>query len=157
MEIRRVAASESWIRNLFLKCEDRQIPKTSRKLNDCHINAAQQLLKEQFPNIDDLQDPLMSQLSFNPSVNEGIQIHPTEQCHWVTSTSIGDSLSVYDSLYNSLTKSIEVRWRSAILLINEKKILNVDVPSAQVQTGTVDCGVFSIAFALWFSQWRWSQ
>ena len=105
-------------------------------LNDRHINAAQQLLKEQFPNIDGLQDSLLSQLSFNPSVNEGIQIHHTEQCHWVTS--IGGSLSVYDSLYSSLT-------------INDKKILNVDVPSAQAQMETVDCGLFAIAFACYLA------
>ena len=117
-------------------------------LNDRHINAAQQLLKEQFPNIDGLQDSLLSQLSFNPSVNEGIQIHHIGQYHWVTSTSMGGSLSVYNSLYSSLTKSIEVQLAQCYSgLINEKKILNVDVPSAQVQTGTVDCGIIAIDFA----------
>ena len=73
------------------------------------------------------------------------EIHHTGQCHLVTSTSIGGSLSVYDSLYSSLTKSIEVQLAQCYSgLINEKKILNVDVPSAQVQTGTVDCGLFAI-------------
>ena len=66
------------------------------------------------------------------------EIHHTGQCHLVTSTSIGGSLSVYDSLYSSLT-------------INDKKILNVDVPSAQAQMETVDCGLFAIAFACYLA------
>ena len=65
---------------------------------------------------------------------------------------MGGSLSVYNSLYSSLTKSIEVQLAQCYSgLINEKKILNVDVPSAQAQMETVDCGLFAIAFACYLA------
>ena len=58
-------------------------------LTDEHISFAQQLLLEQFPTLDGLQSPLLSQRNaFSPVTTESIQIHHTGTCHWVTSTSI---------------------------------------------------------------------
>ena len=66
----------------------RCIPSLSRKsmqqiiegemLTDEHISFAQHLLLEQFPTLDGLQSPLLSQTNaFSPVTTESIQIHHT--------------------------------------------------------------------------------
>ena len=77
-------------------------------LNDRIINGAQKLIKKKFAQIGGLQDPLLSQLSFDRCTSEGIQIHNTGKIHWITSSSIGGQpITVYDSLYDDLTESSE--------------------------------------------------
>jgi len=69
-----------------------------KPLYDEHISFAEKLLKQQFPTLDGLQSPLLSQNNgFSPVQDESIQIHHTGMFHWVTSTSIGTAyyLSCY--------------------------------------------------------------
>lgn len=76
---------------------------SGKLLNDNHINAAQILLKNQFPHIGGFTDTLIVS---NQLPNEGpsnsmtniIQIHNIPG-HWLVSQSNGQSVIVFDSLY----------------------------------------------------------
>ena len=75
-------------------------------LTDAHMTLAQELLKKEFPFLDGLQSSLLSQNNgFIPVCFEAIQIHHVHN-HWVTSTSIGQRITVYDSLFWSKIKLI---------------------------------------------------
>ena len=91
---------------------------------------------------------------------EGIQIHHIYGNHWVTSTSIGREVAVYNSrfkggdLSSSLTHQLASIYRP--LAIHEEDgvevippQLVVHVPPVQQQSGINDCGVFAIAFAVY--------
>jgi len=128
-------------------------------LTDEHVVLSQELLRNQFPHINGLQSPLLSENDgFSPVANEAIQIHYVNGDHWVTSTSIGQEVAVYDSkfsggdLSSSLTHQLALIYR---LLITKKEdgeevdaYLQVHIPAIQQQSGLADCGVFAIAFAL---------
>ena len=54
-------------------------------LNDRIINAAQKLIKNKFPQVGGLQDPVLSQTSFECCPGEGVQIYHTGKTHWIAS------------------------------------------------------------------------
>ncbi|XP_028408117.1 uncharacterized protein LOC114530708 [Dendronephthya gigantea] len=118
-------------------------------LNDRIINAAQKLIKKKFPLVGGLQDPLLSQLSFNRCTSEGIQIHNTGKCHWITSSCIGGQpVSVYDSLYDDLTESSEIQLVQCYNnCVDQAGQLHIEMASFQKQKGSTDCGLFAIASA----------
>ena len=132
-----------------------------KPLHDDHISFAQKLLQKQFPMLDGLQSPLLSQNSgFCPVKDESIQIHHTGKFHWVTSSSIGGNVQVYDSMFEGgeLSSSLQIQLAQIYMtLIKEEdgneeegngyKYLELKVPALQVQSGGKDCGVFAIAFA----------
>ena len=144
----------------------RRIPSLSRKsilqvldgdmLTDEHISFAQNVLQEQFPTLDGLQLPLLSQTNaFSPVIAESVQIHHTGSCHWVTSTSIGCEVHVYDSKFKGgkLSASLQIQLASVYKLCTEVSpdgdhtLLPVKMPSVQQQRGYTSCGLFAIAFA----------
>ena len=131
------------------------------QLTDEHIHLAQQLLKKQFPHLDGLQSTLLSETDgFEALQHEGIQIHHIRDLgHWVTSSSIGQSVAVYDSkflggqLSSSLTHQLALSYRLLVKTEDEDgeemdPTLFIDVPYAQQQNGVSDCGLFAIAFAV---------
>ena len=82
----------------LLSEEDLLTVQNGERLTDVHITAAQKLIQKQFPHLDGLQSPLLSQGDrFLPMV-DGVQIHHIGN-HWVTSSSIGGKITVYDSYY----------------------------------------------------------
>ena len=132
------------------------------QLTDEHIHLAQQLLKKQFPHLDGLQSTLLSETDgFEALQHEGIQIHHIrDPGHWVTSSSIGQDVAVYDSkflggsLSSSLTHQLALIYRLLVKTEDEDgdeidtPTLLIDVPYAQQQNGDSDCGLFAIAFAV---------
>ena len=60
----------------------------------------------------------------------------------------GGYVKVCDSLYDDLAGSTKVQLAQCYqTLIDEFGRLEVDIPPVQTQTGSVDCGLFAIAFA----------
>ena len=111
------------------------------QLTDEHIHLAQQLLKKQFPHLDGLQSTLLSETDgFEALQHEGIQIHHIrDPGHWVTSSSIGQSVAVYDSkflggrLSSSLTHQLALSYRLLVKTEDEDgeemdPTLFIDVP-----------------------------
>ena len=83
-----------------------------KPLYDEHISFAEKLLKQQFPTLDGLQSPLLSQNNgFSPVQDESIQIHHTGMFHWVTSTSIGGNVQLFDSMFkgDGLSSSLQIQ------------------------------------------------
>ena len=130
-----------------------------KPLNDEHITFAQNLLQQQFPILNGLQTPLMSQNNgFWPVTDESIQIHHTGQFHWVTSCSIGGDIQLYDSRFKGgdFSSSLQVQLAQIYTTCITKeegeeedgyKFLQIEVPAVQMQQGETDCGLFVIAFA----------
>ena len=116
-------------------------------LNDRIINAAQQLIKKGAPAVGGIQDTLLAQ-RFDRNPYESVQIHHTGECHWVTSSSIGGHVSLYDSLHHGMTDSTQVQLAQCYNgLVDAMDELTVDIPSVQQQSGSVDCGLFAEAYA----------
>ena len=82
-----VAKREVWIafqNGLVLYNEHRRIISDGEWLSDLHINAAQTLLKQQFPHVPGLQDPTLAEMqTFDAQSGEFVQVLHTAGCHWV--------------------------------------------------------------------------
>ena len=123
-------------------------------LTDEHIHLAQTLLRAQFPNINGLQCPLLSENdAFDAQPHEALQIHFVAGNHWVASSSFGQEVTVYDSKYSgklhpSLIHQLARIYRSLQTDEDGDLMLQINVPTVQQQFGSCDCGLFAIAFAL---------
>lgn len=127
--------------------------RSGQKLGDDHVNAANQLLKSQFENLQGLSTPIVGQgLSFDRFdrmlgyAGYGYyQVLHTGSDHWVTIKAISDQeVHVYDSIFVQPTY-YSLKQIAAILHSKSHKI-NLHLERVQRQIGTVDCGVFAIAF-----------
>jgi Ulp1 family protease len=102
-------------------------------LNDSIVNAAQRLLKEQFPALGSLQDVALG-LIMNFQIESGdfIQIIHSN-FHWLIS-SIGmksDAVQVFDSLYTSI--SAMVKSQIANLFSTQNSKIEVRIMDIQTQ------------------------
>jgi hypothetical protein len=122
-------------------------------ISDRIVNFALVLLKAQFPFVDGLQDTVLSATGgFDIGHSEGIQIFHVGMNHWVTASTIGgfpvkvaDSLS-RNRLHPDVVRLCKMVWKDDV------KLVLLDV---QQQVGSVDCGVFAIAFATaWLNNLR---
>ena len=130
-------------KNIMLDC--------NRWLNDKHIYATQKLIQQQFPFLGGLQDTINCQTSIGMDTEplEGIQIHNSRGNHWVTSTSIGGRVTVYDTLSTALNENVQTQLIQCYAsLITDDVILNVEISKSQIQKGACDCGLFAIPYAL---------
>ena len=126
---------------------------TGQWLDSDHMRLAQQLLQDEHPHLDGFQSTLLSQNDgFCPVKGESVQIHHIDSNHWVTSSSIGNEVAIYDSRYSggelssSLTHQLAIIYRTWSEETEEGEIvLNVDVDNVQQQVGVNDCGLFAIA------------
>ena len=118
-------------------------------LNDLIINAAQNLLKQQFE-IRGLQNTTLGQAcQFSIMKGEFVQILHTT-CHWTTISTIGlgggeQSVAVYDSLYTKISK--EDSDQICCLVLSPKSSIQLSYMNVQRQLSGSTCGLFAIAFA----------
>ena len=113
-------------------------------LSDEHMYLAQAILQKQFPAIDGWQSTLLAQIDgFIPATNESIQIHLVSGNHWVTSSSLGHEVVVYDSklrrgkLSSTLTHQLCLIYRTLITVEINTGHLIVRFPYTQKQKGVV--------------------
>ena len=130
------ATSEKvWIECLGLFETDREIVLSPTGwLNDRIINAAQTLLKNQFPELSGFQDVALGQvMNFTIEFGEFIQIVHSLN-HWVTiSTLMQDlNISLYDSLYSGGIPRL-LQAQIACLMSTEHDDINVNVVDVQSQ------------------------
>lgn len=118
-------------------------------MNDRHIQAAQQLLKQQFPFIGGLQDPILQVArTFTVEKGEFVQILNLGSCHWLTISTVGckpNQVKVYDSMHMPMSSSMKMTV--AELLQTRCSQISVDHMNVQFQKGGSDCGLFAIATA----------
>ena len=116
-------------------------------LNDRHINHAQQLIHDQFPNVKGLGHTLLQEKKDVKRIaDHGLQIIFDRNNHWVVASNIygcqSGVVNLYDSMYFDVhhkTEKIVKKMFGASSII---KIMNV-----QNQVGVQDCGLFAIAIA----------
>ena len=143
------------VSNINLSLVDKNILSSGDLMNDKHINAAQILLKNQFPEACGLMDTLIvsNQLSgeglpnINSSMTNIIQLHNLPG-HWLVSQSNGQSVIVYDSLYPGMTHPLTMQLVYLYKSIAKGGLLLVKLRCCQKQAGFVDCGLFAIANAV---------
>ena len=129
-----------------LKADFEAIEKNSW-LGDEHIEAANCLLRNQFPNQAGFYHPVLGQRNSFPITKDSfIQILNVQGNHWITVVGIPPSLvHIYDSVYNYTSDDTKLQV-AAILSTNESEI-TFKIQKVQFQKGSNDCGLFSIAFA----------
>ena len=118
-------------------------------LTDVSINVSQNMLHNQFPLCEGLEDTsLGTTFQYSVSGGEFAQIIHTGQCHWVAASNIGcrkGEVNVYDSLnYGTLT-TYTVKQIATILHAEDPEIV-LNIKPVQQQNNGTDCGVFAIAF-----------
>jgi len=119
-------------------------------LTDNIINAAQRLLKTTHSHIGGLQDTLLGEtLSFEIQHGEFVQILNVSQSHWITVSNVGCKkrvVNIYDSIPSCYVPTRTKEQIAAILFANETT-LTLEHKAIQVQQGSNDCSLFTIAFA----------
>ena len=123
------------------------------ELTDVHINTAQHLLKEQFPNLSGLQCTLLQTKETSKidtkATNKILQIgHCLDRHHWVVATTIGskkNQILIFDSIFRNIdSQTIRVLGNLfGCLSISIFRVMN-----SQKQKGVKDCGLSATALAL---------
>ena len=144
-----------WLPHLQLSRADERCLLGSGWLNDCHILAAEKLLKKQFPTVDGLLSPIIgaSEAGFALVEEGAIQIHNNGHHHWLTST-VGilspNYVEIFDSLSGgSLSLHLRRQLSDLYRLVADKdgKIQVTIKPVQQQRLGKGNCGLFLIAFS----------
>ena len=126
------------------------------RLTDRHIDAANQLLSDKFPNIQGLCTPLLGRKLQYPVYNcftaaAGFSYVQIIHCpvfeHWITiEISFDEEVRIFDSLFvNKL--SYEVKKQIASIVQTKHNQIELKLEKTQQQQNATDCGIFAIAFA----------
>lgn len=104
-------------------------------ITDSIVNAAQQLLGEQFPKLHGLQDVSLGlNMAFDIMLGEFLQILHISQGHWLTASTIGvehSKVKVYDSLFDSLHNLAKAQIAS--LLCSKEDIIEAHMMDVKLQ------------------------
>lgn len=115
------------------------IQNPNEMLTDTHINAAQQLLAVQYPNMHGLQDTVLgTKLKFSIET-DFIQVLHDGSLHWITASNIfceDKSVQLFDSLYSFASLNVKMQIAS-IMMIQEPK-LKIQFVNFQRQKGGID-------------------
>ena len=141
-----------WLRDLQLTCQDRQQLSSGEWLTDKHIRAASNLLKSQYPQQNGLQDTLVlaTQLTWNSTPLEFIQIINVSGQHWVCTSNIGcpeNVIDVYDSIPSYSVGSSTLARQLAAIIHTQRPTFELRCVNVQYQSGGNDCGLFAVANA----------
>ena len=107
-------------------------------LSDAHINAAQALLRKQFPNQNGLQHPLLlaKKLQFESDNQDFVQIINISNSHWVCASNIGcptGVVDVYDSIPQYSMGSYSLQKELAAILCTKEKTFTIRYVNVQRQ------------------------
>ena len=137
------------VRRVDIKLTEENIHEISsgKKLSDRHIDAANHLLKKQFPHVRGLQTPLFGQTGhFRVTAAPFIQMLHVRGDHWLTVVAADQkTVKVYDSTYRTLSKCTTMQVAS-IMHTTEDNITFL-IANTTLQDGGTDCGLYAIAYA----------
>ena len=100
--------SAVWIavKDITLTEDDKRVIIDGKMLQDQHINFAQRLINQQFPNINGLQLSVMQDKPFKGSTRNALQIIHVRENHWIVAVSHkAKAIHVYDSAFSSLDQT----------------------------------------------------
>lgn len=139
-----------WVQELNLLEEHREDIILGSAINGDVINASQQVLSKQFPEVGGMQMTYFNgSSSFRHSSR--VQVHYTNEFHWVTSSTLGTPnnccATVFDSKWNGrLSTEMEIQL-AQIYGGSKSSVIHVEIAPVHQQCGQLDCGLFAIAFA----------
>ncbi len=142
-----------WLKDLRLTVIDQQQLLGGDWLTDKHINVAHQLLSQQFPTLNGLQDPLFLAMFDHPYKSSGkdfIQIVNITNQHWVCVSNVISSpgvVEVYDSMPFYSTGSSALSQQVAKMLKTGEKSFQLKHVDVQRQRDGNDCALFALANA----------
>ena len=141
---------ESVQNNMQLTEADIDRIKSGRMLSDSHIDAANKMLRKQFPETRGLESPLLGQnLSFPVTEPPFVQILHVGGNHWMTVIPVdATTVKVFDSMFRCVGTCTSMQ--SAAMLKSKEDHLHFHIENTQLQEGGVDCGLFAIAYATEF-------
>ena len=138
-----------WLPELDLDRNDKEILETNGWLSDKHICAAQTLFKRQFPHMDGLQPPTLSQTGTWPIVtSEGVQILNENNNHWLCVSTVGcpaNVINLYDSTKRKAAPTI-IRQIATFIHCQASSFTICGI-GCQKQSGSRDCGLYATATA----------
>ena len=125
-----------WLDSLKLLQKDRNVLLSPTAwVTDSIVNAAQQLLRQHFPQLPGLQDVSLGQtMAFNVMAGEFLQILHTSEDHWLTISTIGEQhskIKVYDSMFNSIPTLAKAQIAS--LLCSKDDVIEIHLMEVQMQ------------------------
>ena len=138
---RKCYPPKCWIASLELTVLDKDVLLSpTGMLNDSLINAAQKVLKKQFPTVSGLQDVgLGSWMGFRYQAGEFAQVIHTTQDHWVTLSTIGIQkqacIKVFDSAYVCLPTMAKAQI--ANIMWSQQSRIEICVMDVQMQVQDV--------------------
>ena len=147
------APRDTWIPELKLNANDKNIIMKGKWLSDKHIVAAQTLLKQQFSHIGGLQPPIFNENnSWDIMRMEGVQILNDSNIHWLCISTMGcstDVVDIYDSIKTKSKKpSSHIKEQVAAILHSPADSITLRTIESQEQHNGSDCGVYAIATAV---------
>ena len=123
------------------------------KLGDEHVNAANQLLRSQCPDMQGLCTPVLGQKLCFPEFNvlQGyaghsyLQVLHTGADHWITIEIVyEEEVRIYDSMF--LKPTYHTLKQIASIVKSRYHQIQMSLAKVQFQKTAVDCGVYALAF-----------
>ena len=119
---------------------------SGKELCDLHVNAFQNILKSQFPEIKGLQSTLLQRKKpiskIDLAAGKVLQIVHMPS-HWVTYQLFTSEVYFYDSAYSSvLADRLDIL---AQLLRTEQSSFTIKIMNVSKQSGSVDCALYTMA------------
>ena len=139
-----ITKEDSWIPELKLTTIHKSDIESNAEICDAVINAATSLLQKHVPHMTLQHTTFHQHLQYCPF--ESVHIHHNGAGHFVTSSSIGNKVTLYDSL--NLVPNSEINHQLVALCSVDEAIPTtylVKIPS--LQHGSTNCGIFAIAYA----------
>ena len=140
-----ISPQQLWIPELALHESERSFILNNEEISDASINAAISIMIRHSPNL------FLQQCSILPSMLvyaplETIHIHHNNRHHFCTSSSIGGSVRIFDSLNTSPSPEL-MRQLAAIYSPDESAPQSFQINIRHPQIGGKDCGLYAIAYA----------
>lgn len=140
-----------WIKDLNLKTADKDSILNNDELNDRCMDAASTLLSKQFPSVRGLQSTLLTG-SKEHCIHMGIEedsfqlLHQSSRHHWMATAVIDGQLYMYDSIPLPIGLKLPQEIRTSLSNLYGDHLTSYLAPDNTQQKGSVDCGLFAIAF-----------
>ena len=138
--------NNTWIENLDLTANDKEIILSNQDLHDGIIGAAINLIQRQFPILVIQSPSLYFAYGFEYCPYETIKIIHNNALHWILLSSFNGEVRIFDSLNTDPT--IETLQQIKQLFSPDNTFPQYQPSPCHKQVGTTDCGVFAIAYSI---------
>ena len=119
------------------------------RVSDMHMKAANVLLRDAFPAVDGLQNPILKQsMSFSVPSFEFVQFLLVNKNHWLVISNIGEEMDTV-CIYNSMQNRHDGECISLVARYVQcpDSHITIKVMNAQLQDNGYACGELAVAFA----------